>query len=231
VVQWGTILAEGQMLTVLLVDDHEVVREGTRKLLERAGDLQVVGEAADGEDAVRQAQTLRPQVVLMDVRMPGLSGLEATRRIKASVPATRILVLTAYDEDQYVFPLLQAGADGYLLKTTGGRELIQAVRDVAAGRSVLDPQITGKVVSHATGRPRGYRGPEMVESLTEREIQVLQSVARGLSNKEIADALVLSTYTVQVHLRNIFGKLNVSSRTEAVTYALAQGWIKLDSRK
>jgi DNA-binding NarL/FixJ family response regulator len=219
------------MIHVLLADDHEVVREGTRRLLERAEDLTVVGEAEDGDEAVRLATRLLPDIVVMDVRMPGLSGLDATRRIKAHHPNMRILVLTAYEDDQYVFPLLEAGADGYLLKTTSGKDLIRAIRTICAGQSVLDPGITGRVVSQLTGRQSGYRSAEMVEALTERELEVLQAVAAGMSNKEIADALTISAYTVQVHLRNIFGKLGVGSRTEAVTYALAQGWIKLDSRR
>jgi len=170
-------------------------------------------------------------VVLMDVRMPGLSGLEATRQIKARYPHTRVLVLTAYDDDQYVFPLLEAGAAGYLLKTASGRDLIGAIHAICAGQAVLDPQITGKVVSHLTGRGRRTRTDELVEPLTGRELEVLQAVAGGASNKEIADALCLSAYTVQVHLRNIFGKLGVSSRTEAVTFALARGWITLQQNR
>jgi DNA-binding NarL/FixJ family response regulator len=163
----------------------------------------------------------------MDVRMPRMTGLEATKQIKARKPAIRVLILSAYEDDQYVFPLLEAGADGYLLKTARGRDLAEAIRTVHSGRTALDPLIAGKVVSHLTARGRGYRSEQMAESLTEREMEVLQAAARGLSNKEIAERLVISTYTVQVHLRNIFGKLGVDNRTEAVTYALGQGWIKL----
>ena len=171
--------------------------------------------------------SLRPDVVVMDVRMPKMGGLEATRRLKARHPKVKVLILSAYENDEYVLPLLEAGADGYLLKTTKGAELAQAIRTVHAGRTALDPLVAGKVVSHLTSRQQGYRAEGMAEALTAREVEVLQAAARGMANKEIAEALCISSYTVQVHLRNIFGKLGVDNRTEAVTYALAQGWIKL----
>lgn len=215
-------------IRVLLAEDHDIVREGTRRLLERAEGLEVVGEAGDGQAAVHLAQTLQPDVVVMDVRMPRLSGLEATQQIKAASPQVRVLVLSAYEDDEYVFPLLEAGASGYLLKTTNGRELVRAIQMVAAGQSVLDPQVTTKVVDHmrGAGHPANRSGG-IVEPLTEREIEVLQAVAGGLSNKQIGESLSISTYTVQVHLRNIFGKLGVDSRTEAVTSALRRGMIRL----
>ena len=216
-------------IKVLLVEDHEIVREGTRQLLERTGDLVVVGEAGNGDEVLSLAHSLRPDVVVMDVRMPRRGGLEATRQLKARHPHLRVLILSAYEDDQYVFPLLEAGADGYLLKTTNGKELARAIRAVVAGQTVLDPRIAGKVVNHLTAKRQDHKSAVVVESLTEREMEVLQAVATGRSNKEIAEMLVISTYTVQVHLRNIFGKLGVSSRTEAVTYALRRGWIKLDS--
>ncbi len=217
-------------IRVLLVEDHDLVREGTRRLLERAEELEVIGEARDGEEAVRLALAQRPDVVVMDVRMPHMNGLEATRRLRAQTLDIKILVLSAYEDDEYIFPLLEAGANGYLLKTTSGRELIRAINAVHAGQTVLDPQIAGKVVGHLTGRQPAHRAPGMAESLTAREVEVLQAVADGLSNKEIGDALSISTYTVQVHLRNIFGKMGVGSRTEAVTYALEQGWVRLGGR-
>ena len=216
------------MIRVLLADDHEVVREGTRRFIDRAEGLSVVGETDNGEEAVQLADQLQPDIVVMDVRMPGLNGLEATRRIKAQAPHIHILILSAYEDDHYVFPLLDAGANGYLLKTTGGNDLVSAIRTVCQGEKVLDPQITTKVVGRLTAPATTYRSEGMVEALTEREMEVLRVVASGKSNKEVADALYLSVLTVQVHLRNIFGKLGVSNRTEAVTHALSQGWIDLD---
>ena len=211
-------------IRILLAEDHKIVREGTRQLLEQAPDLTVIGEAADGEEAVRLATELRPDVVVMDMRLPGLSGIEATQAIRDRHPGMPILILSAYDDDRYVFPLLEAGASGYLLKTTGGAELIRAIRTVQAGETALDPQIAHKLVDHLTHRQQ-YRGPEMVEGLTRREIEVLQAVAQGKSNREVGEALFISPHTVQVHVRNIFGKLGVNSRTEAVAYAVRQGWI------
>jgi DNA-binding NarL/FixJ family response regulator len=178
---------------------------------------------------VRLAERLRPDVVVMDVRMPLLNGLEATRQIKARQPQARVLILSAYEDDQYVFPLLEAGANGYLLKIASGKELAQAIHTVHRGEMVLAPHIASKVVSHLTGKQRAYRGPEMIEALTEREMEVLRALAGGKSNKEIAETLYLSVYTVQVHLRNIFAKLDVGSRTEAVTYAIKQGWVRLEA--
>ncbi len=218
-------------IRILLAEDHDIVREGTRQVLEKAQDLDVIGEAGDGDEAVHLGETLKPDVLVMDVRMPRLNGLEATRRIKASHPEIRVLVLSAYEDDQYVFPLLEAGADGYLLKTAKGRELVEAIRAVHAGRKVLSPSITDKVIGHLAGTPDDHDSDEMVEALTERELEVLQAVASGKSNKEIAEGLSLSTNTVQVHLRNIFGKLGVSSRTEAVTHALRWGLISLRKKQ
>ena len=213
-------------IRVLLIEDHKIVREGTRQLLERVSDFAVVGEAADGAEGVRLADALRPDVIVMDVRLPGLTGIEATKRIKACHPHMPILILSAYEDDFYVFPLLDAGANGYLLKTAGGAELERAIRTVCAGEMALDPHIAGKVVHRATQKQL-YRGEGMYEGLTEREVEVLRAVARGQSNREIGEALFISPHTVQVHLRNIFGKLDVSSRTEAAAYALSKGWIDL----
>ena len=216
-------------INLILADDHAVVRAGTRQLLERQPDLRVVGEAADGEEAVRLAKELKPHVVVMDVRMPKMSGVEATRRIKQEVPEVAVLVLTAHDDDEYVFALLQAGANGYLLKTAEMEELVKAIRAVAAGQSALDPVITGKVVAQfASGRSL----PDVLanvkdeyEGLTEREMEILRLVGRGLTNKDIGQQLYISDRTVQAHLSNIFSKLGVNSRTEAVMYAVRRGWI------
>mgnify|MGYP005845436109 CR=1 FL=1 len=214
-------------IRILLADDHKIVREGTRQLLEQSDDLIVVAEAATGEAAVRLCEELRPDVVVMDVHLPGINGIEATKLIRSKYPLIRVVVLSAYDDDRYVFPLLDAGANGYLLKTTSGANLADAIRSAFKGEMVLDPQISGKVISRLA-HVRTYRAGAMPEGLTERELDVLRSVARGKSNKEIGEALGISTNTVQVHLRNIFGKLGVGDRTEAVAYAIRQGWIALE---
>jgi NarL family two-component system response regulator LiaR len=217
-------------IRILLVEDHKIVREGTRQLLEQAPDLTVIGEAADGGEAVRLATELSPDVVVMDVRLPVLNGIEATKVIKDQHPNMPILILSAYDDDRYVFPLLDAGANGYVLKTTSWAELAQAIRTVQAGETALDPHIAHKVVERLTQRQR-YQGKGMAEALTEREIEVLQVVAQGKGNREIGEALSISPHTVQVHVRNIFGKLGINSRIEAVAYAVRRGWITLEEER
>lgn len=219
-------------ITVMLVEDHVMVREGTRQLLEREPDLRVVAEAGDGETAVRLAATHSPDVVVMDVALPGIDGIEATRRIKQENHAATVLVLSAYDDDQYVFALLEAGAAGYLLKDVSSRELVDAIRAVNAGESILHPSIARKVIdyfSHHAGAWEQRSTEETEEAqLTDRELEVLAQAAKGLTNREIARELSISVRTVQVHLSNAFGKLNVGSRTEAVLYAVRKGWIDLD---
>lgn len=215
-------------IRILLADDHALVREGTRELLEQEEDLEVVAEAEDGQEAVRLANRLHPEVVLMDIAMPKLNGIEATKQIKATHPDTAVLMLTAYDDDQYVFALLEAGAAGYLLKTVRSGELVKAVRAVHAGESVLSPSIARKVVDHFA-RPTSERREGPTDgALTEREMEVLELAAKGMTNREIAQALSLSIRTVQAHLTNVFGKLGVGSRTEAVLYALREGWLTLE---
>lgn len=210
---------------VLLVDDHEVVRRGTRELLGRADGIEVVGEAQDGREAVALAARLRPDVILMDVAMPGVNGIEATREIKRGLPGVAVLALSAYDDDPYVFALLEAGAAGYLLKNVRGAQLVEAVRAVRQGESILDPTISARVMRRVAGR---LAAPEdAVERLTPRELEVLRVAARGLSNKEIAARLTISTRTVQVHLANVFAKLRVGSRTEAVMHAVRRGLISV----
>jgi DNA-binding NarL/FixJ family response regulator len=216
-------------IKLVLADDHAVVRSGTRELLEQEPDLKIVGEASNGEEAVRLAQELQPDVLVIDVRMPKMSGVEATRRIKAESPDMKVLVLTAHDDDEYVFALLQAGANGYLLKTAEIEELVRAIRTVAAGQSALAPEVTGKVVAQFTS---GKGLPDVLtdtqedyDGLTERELGILELVGKGLSNKQIGKNLYISDRTVQAHLSNIFSKLGVNSRTEAVMYAVRKGWI------
>jgi DNA-binding NarL/FixJ family response regulator len=222
-------------IRVMLVDDHPVVREGTRELLERQEDLQVVAEAGDGEQAVQLAIEHRPDVVLMDIAIPKLNGIEATRRIKAIDPATVVLVLSAYDDDQYVFALLEAGAAGYLLKDIATEDLVQAIRAVYAGESILHPLIARKVIDHFRRRPetrgQGAADEKATDHLTARELEVLKLAARGMTNRQIAGTLSISTRTVQVHLSNVFGKLGVGSRTEAVLHGLRSGWFSLEGAK
>lgn len=206
---------------VLLVDDHAVVRKGIRDFLEEDPTIQVVAEAGDGDEAWALLSQRQPDVAVVDIRMPGLNGIELTKRIKAHYPNVRVLVLTAYDDEPYVFALLRAGADGYVLKTAESKELVRAVKTLASGKSVLDPEIAPKVIASLSGI-------QAVESLSERELQVLKGVAKGWTNREIGRALSISDRTVQGHLANVFGKLNVASRTEAVTVALQQGILTLE---
>lgn len=215
-------------IRILIADDHAVVREGTRQFLEREDDLEVVGEAADGEEAVRLVGKLSPDVAIMDISMPNIDGIEATRQIKAKYPKVAVLILSAYDDDQFVFSLLEAGAAGYLLKSVRGNELVNAIREVSAGESVLHPTIARKVLNRFTHITDETQKQKSQDVLTEREIEVLQYAAQGSSNQEIADSLYLSLRTVQSHLNHIFNKLQVSSRTEAVVHALKEGWVTLD---
>jgi DNA-binding NarL/FixJ family response regulator len=217
----------GNRIRVLLADDHVLVRQGIRQFLEEAGDIEVIAEASDGAEAIRLIDEHQPEVAVLDIRMPEMTGVEATRRIKAHSPHVRVLILTAYDDDPYVFALLQAGADGYVLKTASADELVRAVRTVYEGHSALSPEITGKVVRQMTGgRPSG--AADQVESLTDRELDVLRLAAQGKTNRAIGSELGISHRTVQGHLASIYGKLGVNSRTEAVTEALRRGWIVIE---
>lgn len=212
-------------IRVVIAEDHALMREGTRRILEEHAGLQVVGEAANGREAVDLVRRLSPDVAILDIAMPEMNGIDATREIKASNPSTGILVLTAYDDDQYVFALLDAGAAGYLLKDIHGAELASAVIRVHTGEAVLHPVVAKKVLNRFMSDHGGGSRPP----LTDRELGVLQLAARGLSNKEIGRSLGLSARTVQVHLAHVFDKLNVASRTEAVIHGLREGWISLDA--
>ena len=213
-------------IKILLAEDHIVVREGTRELIQREPDMEVIGEAGDGIQAVQMTGKLRPDVVIMDIVMPNLNGIEATKQIKEKYPDTAILILTAYDDEQSLFALLEAKVSGYLLKTVRGQELISTIRAIYAGESVLQPSIARKVIEgyNASTRP-GSKG--MTGLLTKKEMDVLRLASKGITNKEIAEELNLKVQTVRSRLKKVFKKLNVSSRTEAVTYAMKKGWISL----
>jgi DNA-binding NarL/FixJ family response regulator len=214
-------------IRILLADDHALVRQGTRELLERESDLEVVAEAANGEEAVHLACEHSPDIVLMDIAMPVLNGIDATRQIKAAKPGISVLILTAYDDDQYIFALLEAGAAGYLLKNVSADELIAAIRAVAAGDAVLHPAIARRVVKRIALLQDQQAEISAPDQLSAREMEVLRLAAKGLKNQDIADELFLSVRTVQTHLSNIFGKMGASSRTEAVLEALKRSWLTL----
>jgi DNA-binding NarL/FixJ family response regulator len=214
--------------SIVLADDHAVFREGTRRLLSEELDLNVVGEAETGQRAVSVVRALKPDLVVMDVVMPGLNGIEATREIKKSHPGTAVLILSAYDDDRYVLGLLEAGAAGYLLKSAGGHELIQAIRAIVAGEAVLDPSVMAKLLSRASRTAAHGPAEPGDESPTDREMEVLRLAGQGRGNKEIAAELALSVPTVKAHLVNIFNKMAVGSRTEAVLQAVRRGWIQME---
>ena len=216
-------------IKILIADDHAFVRESTRHILEQESDLEVIGEAGDGEETVKLATTFKPDVAIIDIAMPKLDGIEATKQIKTLCPGISVLILSAYDDDQFVFSLLEAGAAGYLLKSVRGQEIVDAVRAVYSGESVLHPAVARKVLNRFACPSAEVEAKKSSELLSEREMEVLKLVTKGLSNKDIADELCLSIRTVQGHLANIFNKLQVSSRTEAVEHALKQGWVTLDA--
>lgn len=211
-------------LRVLLADDHTVLREATAELIDHQPDMEVVGQAGTGEETIDQARALRPDVVVMDIAMPRLDGLEATRRILAECPEIKVLVLTAHEDAEHVIPLLTAGAIGYLPKTVSLNELLEAMRATGRGESVLPPSVASVVVRHLAGAPE--RASEA--DLTPREMEVLRLVAHGLSNQQIAHQLGLSVRTVEAHLTHIYTKLDVSSRTEAALLARQKGWLASD---
>jgi len=216
-----------EAIRVLLVDDHVVVRKGMRALLEREPGIEVVGEAEDGQQAIHAAERLRPDVILMDLEMPHLGGVEATRQITTSRPESRILVLTSHAAEEDVFPALKAGAMGYLLKHSAPEDVLQAIRQVHRGESVLHPTIA-RMVLQELHRPAESSRPSTSEPLSERELEVLRLLARGMSNKEIAEMLVVSEPTVRSHVSSILRKLQVASRTQAALYALREGLASLD---
>ena len=210
-------------ISLLITDDHALVRQGTRAFLELQPDLNVVGEAGSGEEAVRLAAELAPDVVLMDLVMPGIGGVEATRQVKQVSPHSQIIVLTSYHEDEYIFPALRAGALSYVLKDVGPEELADTVRKAARGESVLHPRVASRVVEELRGTRRDT--PNLFTDLSDRELEVLRLIADGLSNAEIADKLVISEKTVKGHVSNILGKLHMMDRTQAAVFAWQQGLV------
>jgi two-component system, NarL family, response regulator LiaR len=212
-------------IRVVIADDHAIVRSGIRALLATESGIEVVGEAADGHEALAAAEQLQPHVILMDLVMPELDGIAAIRQITASQSEVRILVLTSFAGDQQVFPAIKAGALGYLLKDTGPEDLVRAIRQVHRGESSLHPQIARKVLREIT---RPTQRPPTPEPLTEREVAVVRLVARGLSNGQIAEQLQISEPTVRTHMSNILSKLHLATRIQAALYALRQGLASLD---
>ena len=218
------------IIRVLVADDHAIVRKGIRALLATEPDIEVAGEAENGQEAVAQAETLQPDVILMDLVMPEMDGIEAIRRITARQPSASILVLTSFAADDKVFPAIKAGALGYLLKDSGPEELVQAIRQVYQGESSLHPTIARKLLQELSRPPEPSTAPDsdLVDPLTEREVEVLRLVAQGQSNREIADQLIISEATVRTHVSNILSKLHLASRTQAALYALREGLASLD---
>ena len=210
------------VISVLIADDHPFVRHGLRTYLETLDDLEVVGEASDGAEAVELAGQLLPEVVLMDLVMPELDGVQATRAIRAASPATKVIVLTSFDDDEKVFPAIKAGAAGYLLKDVHPTELAEAVRKASRGEALLAPSVAARLMQEVSGERPPAAG------LTERELEVLRLIARGMSNKLIARELVVSEKTVKTHVSNILAKLHLADRTQAALYAVREGLAELD---
>ncbi len=212
-----------ETISILIADDHALVRHGIRDFLELQPDLTVIGEAESGEEAARMAAELAPDIVLMDLVMPGIGGVEATRQVKQASPHTQIIVLTSYHEDEYIFPALRAGALSYVLKDIGPEELADTVRKAARGESVLHPRVAARVVQEVRGARKD--APNLFTELSDRELDVLRLIADGLSNAEIARKLVISEKTVKGHVSNILSKLHMFDRTQAAVFAWQQGLV------
>ena len=216
-----------ESIRILIVDDHEMVRHGLSVMMEREEGFSVVGEAKNGLEAVEQAQALQPDIILMDLRMPEMDGVEAMRRIRAEQDDVKFLVLTTYDTDEYIFDAIDAGAKGYLLKDASREDLFRAVRTVNQGESLIVPGVVSRVLDRLTALSHRAAHGDEYPALSDREMEVLQLMARGSANKQIATDLQITESTVKTHVANIFQKLAVSHRTEAVTKAISQGLIKL----
>jgi len=214
-------------IRVLLVDDHSMVRIGLKAYFNSLGDIQVVGEAAGGEEAVRLAEEVRPDVVLMDLIMPGMDGVEATRQVKRVCPSAQVIILTSYHEDEHIFPAIRAGALSYVLKDIDPDELAEAVRRARAGEAMLNPQVAARMVKELRGGAQEETNP--FQELTDREMDVLRLIAGGKNNQEIADGLVISEKTVKTHITNILAKLHLKDRTQAAVYAWQSGIVRRDN--
>jgi DNA-binding NarL/FixJ family response regulator len=214
------------VIRILLADDQTLVRDGFRSILEREPDLEVIGEAGEGQQAVETSRRLRPDVVLMDIRMPVMDGLEATRRLLADPDPPHILVVTTFDRDEYVYQALKAGASGFLLKDIRSGQLREAIRTVAAGESLLSPAITRRLIEDYVRRPPPGQPPSQLAELTERELEVLRLLGRGLSNQEIAATLVVSEHTARTHVGHILSKLGLRDRVQAVVLAYECGLVQ-----
>ncbi|MBS4027422.1 MAG: response regulator transcription factor [Ignavibacteriales bacterium] len=214
-----------QKIKVLLADDHEIVRQGLRSLMEQTNDIEVVAEAEDGKEAVAKAAQFLPDVVVMDIGMPTLNGMEATRQIKKTYPDMHVLILTMHATEEYISQILQAGASGYVLKKSAYQELLAAIRAVNKGQSYLSPEVSKKVIDEYVSRTKEMVIKDSYESLTTREREILQLLAEGKSNQEIAGSLFISTKTVETHKAHILEKLDLRSVTELVKYAMRKGII------
>ena len=213
----------------MIADDHQVVREGLSAILNAREDIEVIAEAKDGIEAVEKAKTLKPDVILMDISMPRMNGIEATRRIKLEHPQIGIVVLTMYQDEEYIFDLVKAGATGYMLKTSDSSQILKAIRSTYQGESLIQPSVASKILSEFShlSQPRPAKPPRPAKELTDRELEVIRRVADGKTNKEIANLLNISEKTVKNHVRNIFHKLDVDDRTQAAIYAIKKGLIPL----
>ena len=214
-------------IKVVVADDHTILRQGIKALLDNQEEIEVVGEAKDGREAIKVIEELSPDVILMDIAMPGLNGLEATRRIKKKFPKTKVVVLTMHTNEEYIFQILNAGADGYLVKETAFQDLISAISSVHRGEAFMSPSISKKVLTEYIQRAQGKEKVGF-DTLTTREREILQLVAEGNSNKKIAEALFISPKTVETHRAHIMDKLNIHDRAGLIKYAIRKGMINLD---
>ncbi len=213
-------------ITILIVDDHEVVRQGLIAYLEAQPDFKVVGEASSGDEAIKMAMDFLPDVMLMDLVMSGMGGVQATRKVKDVTPRTQIVVLTSYHQDEFIFPALQAGAISYILKDVMMEDLVDAIRKAAQGEAVLHPRVAERVIQEINGAQKAVYNSFM--ELTNREMEILRLIARGLSNSDIAEGLVISENTVKGHVSNILSKLHLADRTQAAVFAWEQGLVHRD---